>query len=71
MYTPKAEAHEIVDLQPYEPQADLTSEPAYIVHLSQSEAGFRTISARIAYSLPLRIEATGFPTFGLILFPKP
>ena len=35
------------------------------------ETGSRTASAGIPYILLLRIEAIGFPTFGLLLYVKP
>ena len=34
------------------------------------ETGLRTISAGIPYTLLLRIEAIGFPTFGLLLYAR-
>ena len=38
-----------------------------IVDPKKLETGLRTISAGIPYTLLLRIEAMGFPTFGLLL----
>ena len=38
-----------------------------IVNPKKLETGLRTISAGIPYTLLLRIEAIGFPTFGLLL----
>ena len=37
-----------------------------IVSHKKLEAGFRTISAGIPYTLLFRVEAFGFPTFGFI-----
>ena len=39
-----------------------------IVNLKKLETGLRTMSAGITYTLPFRIEAIGFPTFGLVLY---
>ena len=39
-----------------------------IVNPKKLETGLRTISAGIPYTLLLRIEAIGFPTFGLLLY---
>ena len=39
----------------------------FIVHPIQLETGLRPNSAGITYTLLLRIEAIGFPTFGLLL----
>ena len=38
-----------------------------IVNPKKLETGLRTIRAGILYTLLLRIEAIGFPTFGLLL----
>ena len=38
-----------------------------IVNPKKLETGLRTNSAGIPYTLLLRIEAIGFPTFGLLL----
>ena len=43
----------------------LTEAPT--VNPKKLEAGLRTNSAGITYTLLLRIEATGFPTFGHLL----
>ena len=40
-----------------------------IVNPKKLETGLRTNSAGIPYTLPLRIEAMGFPTFGLRYVP--
>ena len=40
---------------------------ACIVNPKKLETGLRTNSAGIPYTLLLRIEAIGFPTFGLLL----
>ena len=37
-----------------------------MVNLKKLEAGLRTNSAGIPYTLLLRVEAIGFPTFGLL-----
>ena len=37
-----------------------------IVSHKKLEAGFRTISAGIPYTLLFRVEAFGFPTFGFL-----
>ena len=39
-----------------------------IVNPKKLETGLRTNSAGIPYTLLLRIEAIGFPTFGLLLY---
>ena len=39
-----------------------------IVNPKKLEAGLRTNSAGIPYTLLLGIEAIGFPTFGLLLY---
>ena len=39
----------------------------FIVNLRKLENGLRPNSAGIPYTLLLRIEAIGFPTFGLLL----
>ena len=39
----------------------------FIVHPKKLETGLRTNRAGIPYTLLLRIEALGFPTFGLLL----
>ena len=46
-------------------------EHASIVNPRKLETGLRTNSAGIPYTLLLRIEAIGFPTFGLLLFGEP
>ena len=38
-----------------------------MVNPKKLETGLRTISAGIAYALLLGIDASGFPTFGLLL----
>ena len=38
-----------------------------MVNPKKLETGLRTFSAGIAYTLLLGIEASGFPTFGLLL----
>ena len=38
-----------------------------IVNPTKLETGLRPNSAGISYTLPLGIEAIGFPTFGLLL----
>ena len=40
----------------------------HIVDPKKLETGLRTNSAGIPYTLLLRIEAIGFPTFGLLLY---
>ena len=40
----------------------------YIANPQKLETGFRTISAGIPYTLLIRIEAIGIPTFGLLLY---
>ena len=40
----------------------------HIINPEKLETGLRTNSAGIPYTLPLRIEAIGFPTFGLLLY---
>ena len=40
----------------------------YIANPKKLETGLRTSSAGIPYTLRLRIEAIGFPTFGLVLY---
>ena len=42
---------------------------AAIVHPKKLETGLRTISAGSPYVLLFRIEASGFPTDGLLLYP--
>ena len=37
-----------------------------VSHPKKLEAGLRTVCAGIAYTLLFRIEAIGFPTFGLL-----
>ena len=39
-----------------------------LVNPKKLETGKRTNSAGVLYTLLLRIEATGFPTFGLLLY---
>ena len=39
-----------------------------IVNPKKLETGLRTNSAGIPYTVLLRTEATGFPTFGLLLY---
>ena len=39
-----------------------------IINPKKLETGLRTNSAGIPYTLLLRIEAIGFPTFGLLLY---
>ena len=39
-----------------------------MVNPKKLETGLRTNSAGIPYTLLLRIEAIGFPTFGLLLY---
>ena len=48
-------------------QGHLFSSDACIVNPKKLETGLRTNSAGIPYTLLLRIEAIGFPTFGLLL----
>ena len=42
----------------------------FIVNPKKLETGLRTNSAGIPYTLLLRIEAIGFPTFWLLLYPE-
>ena len=49
------------------PKKGVGYEPLGTVDPIKLETGLRPNSARIPYTLVLRIEAIGFPTFGLLL----
>ena len=68
---PTVQAYETLNPKPYEPNWGLYRKPYTTVNSIKLETGLRPNSAGIPHTLLLRIEAKGFPTFGLLLYTKP